>query len=77
MGYTALPACRRGNSMESDAQTKIALEEHWRASERGYIEAEHAIYSADAILDYPNQVNDSRAAQRSRRNGAGTLPVGT
>jgi hypothetical protein len=53
MGYTALPACRRDNSMESDAQTKIALEERWRASEHGYIEAEHAIYSADAILDYP------------------------
>jgi hypothetical protein len=39
--------------MESDAQTRKALEEHWQASERGDIEAEHAIYSADAILDYP------------------------
>jgi hypothetical protein len=39
--------------MDSDTQTKAALEEHWRASERGDIEAEHAIYSADAILDYP------------------------
>lgn len=30
-----------------------ALEEHWRASERGDIDAEHAIYAEDAILDYP------------------------
>jgi hypothetical protein len=33
--------------------TRAALEEHWRASERGDTEAEHAIYAADAILDYP------------------------
>jgi hypothetical protein len=33
--------------------TRAALEEHWRASERGNIEAEHAIYAADSILDYP------------------------
>ncbi len=32
---------------------RAALEEHWRASERGDTEAEHAIYAADAILDYP------------------------
>lgn len=32
---------------------RAALEEHWRASERGDTEAEHAIYGADAILDYP------------------------
>jgi hypothetical protein len=39
--------------MDSDPQTRAALEAHWRASERGDIEAEHAIYRADAILDYP------------------------
>jgi hypothetical protein len=33
--------------------TRTAIEEHWRASEAGEIEAEHAIYAADAILDYP------------------------
>jgi SnoaL-like domain len=27
--------------------------EHWRASEQGDSAAEHAIYAADAILDYP------------------------
>jgi hypothetical protein len=39
--------------MDTDAQTREALEEHWRASECGDTEAEHAIYSTDAILDYP------------------------
>ena len=39
--------------MDPDTQTRAALEEHWRASECGDSEAEHAIYSADAILDYP------------------------
>jgi hypothetical protein len=39
--------------MDPDAQTRAAIEEHWRASERGDADAEHAIYAADAILDYP------------------------
>jgi hypothetical protein len=39
--------------MDAAGQTRAALEEHWRASERGDIEAEHAIYREDAILDYP------------------------
>jgi hypothetical protein len=33
--------------------SRAAVEEHWRASERGDTETEHAIYAADAILDYP------------------------
>lgn len=33
--------------------TRVAIEDHWRASESGDIEAEHAIYAVDAILDYP------------------------
>lgn len=32
---------------------RAAVEEHWLASERGDVEAEHAIYAVDAILDYP------------------------
>lgn len=34
-------------------RTSAAIEEHWRASEAGDSEAEHAIYAVDAILDYP------------------------
>ena len=33
--------------------TRAAIEQHWLASERGDVESEHAIYAADAILDYP------------------------
>ncbi|ACU74023.1 conserved hypothetical protein [Catenulispora acidiphila DSM 44928] len=39
--------------MDSEARTKAAIEEHWQASERGDVEAEHALYAEDAILDYP------------------------
>ena len=39
--------------MDPDVRTRAALEEHWQASESGDIETEHAIYTADAILDYP------------------------
>ena len=39
--------------MSPKSEKRVALEEHWHASERGDSEVEHAIYSADAILDYP------------------------
>jgi hypothetical protein len=39
--------------VDPDGRIRSALEEHWRASESGDIEAEHAIYATDAILDYP------------------------
>ena len=63
--------------MDPDTQTRAAIEEHWLASESGDTEAEHAMYAADAILDYPSQANDSGAARRFRRNVAGILPLGT
>jgi hypothetical protein len=39
--------------MDHDARTRARLEQHWEASEHGDIDAENAIYAADAILDYP------------------------
>ena len=39
--------------MDRDARTRARLEQHWEASDRGDIDTEHAIYAADAILDYP------------------------
>jgi hypothetical protein len=39
--------------MNPDSRTMAAIEEHWRASESGDIQTEHAIYAADGILDYP------------------------
>jgi hypothetical protein len=32
---------------------RTAIEQHWRASESGDSEVEHAIYADDAILDHP------------------------
>ena len=39
--------------MGSDTQVTARIVEHWQASERGDSVTEHAIYAADAILDYP------------------------
>jgi hypothetical protein len=55
--------------MSPYSQKRAALEEHWQASERGDIEVERAIYSADAILDYPQsgerfRGRDTISAQR-------------
>jgi hypothetical protein len=55
--------------MHPDSQKRAALEEHWRASEGGDTEVEHAIYSANAILDYPQsgeryRGRDAISAQR-------------
>ena len=55
--------------MDQTRQEQAALEEHWQASERGDSQAEHAIYAADAILDYPQsgerfRGRDTIAAQR-------------
>jgi len=55
--------------MDPDARIRAAIEEHWRASERGDTEAEHALYAGDAILDYPQsgerfRGRDAISAQR-------------
>ena len=39
--------------MDRDARTRARLELHWNASDRGETDTEHAIYAADAILEYP------------------------
>jgi SnoaL-like domain len=40
-------------STDHDARTRARIEQHWQASESGDVDTEHAIYAADAILDYP------------------------
>ena len=39
--------------MEHDTDIQARIQQHWEASERGDVDTEHAIYSPDAILDYP------------------------
>ena len=41
------------SATDRDADIRARVQKHWDASERGDIDAEHAIYAADAILDYP------------------------
>ena len=63
--------------MESDSETKTAIMRHWQASDRGEIDAEHAIYAADAILDYPQSGERFRGREAISAQRAGTLPIGT
>ena len=55
----------------------LGIEQHWDASERGDVDAEHAIYAPDAILDYPQLASASEAGRGSRRNAADTRPNAT
>jgi SnoaL-like domain len=41
------------SASDREADIRARIQQHWEASERGDGEAEHAIYAADAILDYP------------------------
>jgi hypothetical protein len=74
-----------------DAALRAALERHWAASDANDLVAEHAIYRADAVLDYPqsgerilgrHNIEASRRAQPNlkrftlrRIRGAGGLWV--
>ena len=57
--------------MDSDARTRAAIEEHWQASERGDVEAEHAIYALDAILDYPQSGERFRGREKISQQRGG------
>jgi len=41
------------SATDRDARTRARLEQHWKASEDGDTDTEHAIYAEDAVLDYP------------------------
>ena len=52
------------SALDRDADTRARVQQHWEASERGDVVAEHAIYAVDAILDYPQ--SGERFSGRSR-----------
>jgi hypothetical protein len=57
--------------MDPDNKNRAAIEEHWRGSERGDSEVEHAIYRADGILDYPQSGERFRGRDKiSAQRGA-------
>ena len=41
------------SAIDREADIRARIQQHWEASERGDVDAEHAIYAEDAILDYP------------------------
>ncbi|MBB3399363.1 MULTISPECIES: nuclear transport factor 2 family protein [unclassified Rhizobium] len=48
---------------------RVALEQHWAASDAGNFEREHEIYHADALLNYPQsgeRISGRRSIQESR-----------
>jgi hypothetical protein len=52
-----------------DRTMRQVLERHWAASDAGNFEAEHEIYSEDALLHYPQsgeQIRGRRNIQESR-----------
>jgi hypothetical protein len=53
------------------ARTRARIEQHWQASESGDADTEHAIYAADAILDYPQSGERfrSRSKIQAQRGG--------
>ncbi len=60
----------------NDRAGRTALERHWDASDANDFTAEHAIYHADAILDYPQSgerirgrrnIQESRSVQPSKK----------
>jgi SnoaL-like domain len=57
--------------MDHDGRTRARIEQHWEASERGDIDAENAIYAADAILDYPQSGErfQGRSSIQAQRGG--------
>src|SRR4051812_3417390 len=54
-----------------DAEIRARIQEHWDASERGDADAEHAIYAADAILDYPQSGERFRGRSRIQAQRGG------
>jgi SnoaL-like domain len=57
--------------MDRDDSTRARIEQHWKASDRGDIDTEHAIYAADAILDYPQSGERFRGRSKIRAQRGG------
>jgi hypothetical protein len=56
---------------DREADLRARIRKHWEASERGDIDAEHAIYADDAILDYPQSGERFRGRSRIQAQRGG------
>jgi hypothetical protein len=57
--------------MTRDSEIRARIEEHWNASELGDTDTEHAIYAAEAILDYPQSGERFRGRSRIQAQRGG------
>ena len=59
------------SAVDRDADVRARIQQHWEASERGDVDAEHTIYADDAILDYPQSGErfTGRATIQAQRAG--------
>ena len=57
--------------MNRDTETRARIENHWAASERGDTDAEHEIYAADAVLDYPQSGERFRGREKIQAQRCG------
>ncbi len=79
--------CKQDWEIEMDDRTaRAALQRHWDASDAGDFEAEHDIYSEDAVLDYPqsgerirgrHNIRESRFVQPNKKAFAVRRMVGS
>ena len=59
------------SAIDRNAGIRARIEQHWEASERGDIDTEHAIYAADATLDYPQSGERFRGRSRIQAQRGG------
>jgi hypothetical protein len=59
------------SAIDGEADIRARIQQHWEASERGDLDAEHAIYAADAILDYPQSGERFRGRSRIQAQRGG------
>jgi len=59
------------SATDRDTDLRARIQQHWEASERGDIDAEHAIYAADAILDYPQSGERFRGRSKIQEQRGG------
>jgi hypothetical protein len=57
--------------IDREADIRVRIQQHWEASESGDIDTEHAIYAADAILDYPQSGERFRGRARIQAQRGG------
>ena len=65
------------SGVDREASTRARIQRHWEASECGDIDAEHAIYAADAIFDYPQSGERFRGRSSIQAHAAGIRPNAT